>query len=67
MKTKLLLLMIEPFLVAKVVLCWIVALPVLALFSSGLMVWDKANSAVAGILQRRRPGRFQLRRVNVGG
>lgn len=66
MKTKLVLLLIEPFLVAKVVLCWIAALPALALFFSGAMVWDKANSAVRGILHRRAQARFQPRRVNVG-
>jgi len=47
LKTKSLL--IEPFLVAKVVLCWILALPVLVLLLSGLAIWDEAISPLIGV------------------
>ncbi|HYY13245.1 MAG TPA: hypothetical protein VE758_02310 [Chthoniobacterales bacterium] len=65
MKTKLLLLLIEPFLVAKVVLCWITALPVLALAFSGLTVWDATDSMLASYRRGRETRRFQLRGANV--
>jgi hypothetical protein len=38
--------LIEPFLVAKVLLCWIFALPALALVFAGFAIWDKAISAL---------------------
>jgi hypothetical protein len=55
MKMKLLL--IEPLLIAEVVLCWIVALPVLAVGLSGIAMWDKADLA----LQRSRVRVFQMK------
>jgi len=36
--------LVEPFLVAKVVLCWIVGLPIFALCFSGMAIWDHAVS-----------------------
>jgi hypothetical protein len=64
MKAKLLL--IEAFAVVKIVLCWIVALPVLALSLSAVTIWDKA--ALALLRARRGQGetRFQPGRVNAG-
>ena len=47
MKTKSML--VEAFMVAQVVLCWIVALPILALLLSGLTIWDRAVSAAVGV------------------
>ena len=44
MKTKSML--IEAFLASEVVLCWIVALPVLVLCLSGFMIWEKAAAVV---------------------
>jgi hypothetical protein len=62
MKMKLLL--IEPFLIAKVVLCWSVGLPVFAVCLSGVTIWDKASLAV-GVLRRSGYGsRFYLKHAN---
>ena len=37
--------LVEALLIAKVVLCWLVALPVVALCFCGLAIWDHAVSA----------------------
>jgi len=57
--------LIEPFLIAKVVLCWIVALPIFALCLSGVTVWDKAAFVVRALRASRYQSRFHLKRVRV--
>jgi hypothetical protein len=64
MKTKSLL--IEPLLIARVVLCWILGLPAFALSLAGLAIWDTATAIPTRIRRGRSRPRFQLRRANVG-
>ena len=63
MKANTKMLLVEPFLVSKVVLCWMVGLPVFALCRSGLTVWDKASSAVGALGRSRYGSRFHLKRA----
>jgi hypothetical protein len=56
--------LIEPFLVAKVVLCWIVGLPVFALCLFAVTIWDKATLAVGALRRNRCRSRFRLKRAN---
>ncbi|HYY13807.1 MAG TPA: hypothetical protein VE758_05175 [Chthoniobacterales bacterium] len=65
MKTKLLELLIEPLLLARVVLCWLAALPILALCFYGLTIWDSTTSRLVAPRRGRETGRFQLGRANV--
>jgi len=58
--------LIEPFLVAKVVLCWIVALPVFALCLFGVTIWDRAALTVGALRRSRYRKRFHLKACERG-